>query len=167
MRETDDMSDDSPYERVSNPERFAGLYAFADDLVAEFAERFVVAVETVAPECDDLTGGVLTAVRLAPGNGGAAVTITKTGFPGLFVRFGVDHTEAFPQCGCDACDEQLHQVGDELRKRLEAVAAGRFSEPSGGYEFLFLDGGRSGGMPSGPVAHAPLRTYEPWPPRVR
>ncbi|MCA1711256.1 MAG: DUF6226 family protein [Actinobacteria bacterium] len=34
--------------------------------------------------------------------------ITLTGFPGLHVRFGLNHTEIFPGCGCDGCDEQPH-----------------------------------------------------------
>jgi hypothetical protein len=50
---------------------------------------------------------VIRPFGLAPRNDVAAVTITLTDFPGLYVRRGSKRTEAFPRCDCDACDEQL------------------------------------------------------------
>ena len=58
---------------------------------------------------EDLTGRVDTeaTVRLQPSSGtGARLTVAFTTFPGLLVRFGKWHVEAYPSCGCDACDEQ-------------------------------------------------------------
>ncbi len=161
------MSDDSAYGRVTNPERFAALHQATDELVADLRQRFDVLVEPVAPEGDNVTGGFMSAVRVSPSNEGAAVTITLTGFPGLYVRFGAKHTEAFPQCGCDACDEQPDQLEDDLRRKVQCVAQGRFSEPPGGYEFSFDDGGQSGGQAVREFGRrTPTRRYDPWPPRT-
>jgi hypothetical protein len=158
------MSDDSPYERVTNPERFASLHQTARDLVTDLGQRFDVAVEPVEPEGDSLRSEALSAVRVSPRNEGAAVTITLTGFPGLYVRFGAKHTETFPRCGCDACGEQPDEVADDLRKKVESVAHGRFSERSGGYEFVYDDGREGGGRSVRRFRRrSPTRHYEPWP----
>ncbi len=53
------------------------------------------------------------------------MTITLTDFPGLYVRRGSKHTEAFPRCGCDACDEQPDQLADDLREKVKSIATGR------------------------------------------
>jgi hypothetical protein len=161
------MNDDSAYERVTNPQRFATLHQATDELVADLRQRFDVLVEPVAPEGDNVTGGLMSAVRVSPSNEGATVTITLTGFPGLYVRFGAKHTEAFPQCGCDACDEQPDQLEDDLRRKVQCVAQGRLSEPTGGYEFSFDDGGQSGGQAVREFGRrTPTRRYDPWPPRT-
>lgn len=161
------MSDDSAYGRVTNPERFAALHRATDALVADLRQRFDVLVEPVAPEGGNVTSGLISAVRVSPSNGGAAVTITLTGFPGLHVRFGAKHTEAFPQCGCDACEEQPDQLADDLRRKVHCVAQGRFSEPPGGYEFSFDDGGQSGGQAVRRFGRrTPTRRYDPWPSRT-
>ena len=163
------MTDDSPYERVTDPERFTALHRVADELVQQLQEHFDVLVEAVAPEGGHhLRPQALSAVRVSPRNGGAAVTITRTAFPGLYVRFGSEHTEAFPSCGCDACDEQPGAVADDLREKVRAVTRGRFSEPPGGYEFVYDDGVQSGqGRTRRSWRRLPTRRYEPWPPLGR
>lgn len=159
------MTDDSAYGRVTDPERFGGLHRVSAELVEELRRRFDVVVEPVAPEGGDLRGGLLSAVRVSPRNEGAAVTITLTGFPGLFVRFGAEHTEPFPRCGCDACDEQPGHLVDDLREKVDALTRGHFSEPPGGYEFVFDHGGASGGVGKPKFRRSDrTRRYEPWPP---
>jgi len=159
------MSDDSAYGRVTNPERFAMLHQAAQELVADLRRRFDIVVEPIAPEVDSLRPEVISAVRVTPRNDGAAVTIGFTDFPGLFVRFGSQHTEPFPNCGCDACDEQPAQVANNLREKLESVAHGGFSEPTGGYEFVFPDGGSSSGQADRHFwQRSRTRRYAPWPP---
>lgn len=161
------MSDESAYERVTNPERFLALHQEANDLVAKLCQRYDVLVEPVAPEGDHVTGGVISGVRISPGNDGAAITITLTGFPGLYVRFGEKHKETFPQCGCDACGEESDQLADDLRRKVQCVAQGGFSEPPGGYEFIFDKGDHSWGQGVRELARrTPTRRYEPWPPRA-
>jgi len=158
------MSDDSAYGRVTHPERFATLHDAVHELVADLRQRFDVLVEPVAPAGDDPRRKVLSAVRVSPSNEGASVTFSLTDFPGLHVRFGAKHTETFPQCGCDACDEQPGELADNLREKVLALAAGRFSEPDGGYAFVFEHGGQSGQQA---VRHfkrkSPTRHYQPWP----
>lgn len=158
------MSGDSPYERVTNPERFAPLHEAAHELIADLRKRFDVEVTAVAPETSDLTGGVLETLRVIPRGSGAPVTITFTGFPGLHVRFGAEHTEAFPPCGCDACDEQPGQLAESLREKIECVAQGRFSERPGCYQFVFEDGRETSGQAVRNLGdRSVLRAHEPWP----
>lgn len=162
------MSDDSPYERVTNPERFARLHQVANELMRELQERFEVLVEAVAPEGEHPRSQALSAVRVSPRNGAAAVTITQTSFPGLFVRFGSEHSEHFPSCGCDACDERPDEVADNLREKVLAVTRGRFSEPPGGHEFIYDNGRESGqGRTRRSWWQSPTRRYEAWPPLER
>jgi hypothetical protein len=156
------VSSDSLYGRVSNPERFAPLHQGAAALIADLTREFDVAVEAVEPEQGHGRPEGLSATRLTPVRGGAPVTITTTAFPGLFVRFGERHTEAFPQCGCDACDEQADVLLADLRRKLLTVAAGRFREVPGGHEFTYEDGWESGRDPSITESEAPTRAYVAW-----
>jgi hypothetical protein len=67
-------------------------------------------------------------VRLSPGGGAAALTFGFTEFPSVVVRFGLWRIEAFPSCGCDACDEQPHELVEELEGQIASVTSGHFSE---------------------------------------
>jgi hypothetical protein len=159
---TPTVSDDSPYERVTNLERFAPLHEGAAALVADLTREFDISVETVEPEQGHGGPEGLSATRLSPTGGGAPVTITATALHGLFVRFGERHTEWFPQCGCDACDEQPDEVLADLQQKLLGVAAGRFREVPGGYEFRYEGGWAFGRDPSVTASEAPTRDYVPW-----
>jgi len=162
---TEAVSDDSAYGRVTNPERFAALHDVVHELVADLRQRFCVLVEPVAPEGDEQSRSkVLAAFRVSPRNDGASLTFYLTDFPGLYVCFGAKHTETFPQCGCDACDEQMEDVADTLREKVLAVVVGRFSEPDGGYVFVFEHGRQSGQQAVRHVRRkSPTRHYKPWP----
>lgn len=94
-------------------------------------------------------------VRLVPSSMGAApIVVTFTRFPGLGVRFGLWHLDAFPSCGCDACDETAEGEFERLESMVRDVTAGRFREaihvPLIGsawreHEFWGSDGHRSSG----------------------
>jgi len=85
------------------------------------------------------------------------LTVAYTNFPGLLVRFGRWHMDAFPRCGCDACDEDVDDLVIELAERVEALVQGGLTESSSGtrlstvtYRFMFVDGdGASGYERSG------------------
>ena len=161
---TEVMSQDRAYGRVTNPERFATLHDAVHELVASLRQRFDVLVVPMEPEGDDPCPKVLSTVRVSPRNDGASVTISLTSFPGLYVRFGAKHTERFPDCGCDACNEQIEELAENLREKVLAVAAGRFSETDGGYAFVFEHGEQSGRQPRRRFRReSPTRHYEPWP----
>ncbi len=159
------MSHESAYGRVTNPERFATLHGAVHELVADLRQRFDVLVEPVEPEGEHPDLKPSWAVRVAPRNDGASVTFTLTDLPGLYVRFGPRHTETFPSCGCDACNERPDEVANNLREKVLSVAAGRFSEPDGGYDFVFKHGRQSGRQAGRHFRRrSPTRHYEPWPP---
>ena len=54
--------------------------------------------------------------------------VAFTQFPGLHLRFGAWHTEPFPDCGCDACDETPDGSIEEMTRMVDAVASGGFGE---------------------------------------
>ncbi|WP_316301697.1 DUF6226 family protein [Clavibacter michiganensis] len=82
--------------RVSRLERFAPLHAVA-----------------------------VRSVRLAPRDGnGRTLTLEYTGFPGVLLHSGRRMAEAFPQCGCDACDDRWEDVADSLEEAV-LLAAGQ------------------------------------------
>jgi hypothetical protein len=127
-----DQSPDEAYGRVSAPERYEVLHAAGNRVVAELEERFQVE-RTEGPETDpELVakhGECLRVVRLEPRIRAAApITIAWTAFPGLYVRVGGWHIEAFPHCGCDACDEDPTELVGELHDIVDAVVGGGLTE---------------------------------------
>ena len=58
----------------------------------------------------------------------APVTVVFTGFPGVRVRFGKWKEEPFPNCGCDACDEDADGEIEGMTEMFESVVAGGFIE---------------------------------------
>jgi hypothetical protein len=93
-------------------------------------------------------------VQLTPESGsGGPLAVVFTDFPGLLVRFGRWHVDAYPHCGCDACDEQVDDLTDEFTDRVEALTRGQFVasvtgrlSPKLTYRFAFADGGGSSGV---------------------
>ncbi|TAL23202.1 MAG: hypothetical protein EPN99_04715 [Frankiales bacterium] len=161
------MTDDSAYGRVTNPERYAPLHRAAAVVIAELQRAFDVSVVEVEsePKQRDIGLTLTSAWRLTPSNGGAPVTVTLTTFPGLYVRFGEWHEEAFPACGCDACDEQPGELAEDLREKLWAVARGQFHETQQSYAFTFPHGGRAGSGKPSRWRRLRVREYPAWPER--
>jgi hypothetical protein len=58
----------------------------------------------------------------------APLTFTFTPFPGVFVGAGRWAVDAFPPCGCDACDETFEEEAERLSWFVDQVTAGRFME---------------------------------------
>ena len=144
---------DDAYGRVTDAERFRELHTSADALVDALARRFVVEVgePTVLGPAQWREHRLLRATRLEPAGGGAPITIGWTDFPGLAVWFGNWTDERYPQCGCDACDEQVDDLRDLLAVHVESVTSGAFTESlerSGWRAWTFL--GSSGRSMDGP-----------------
>jgi hypothetical protein len=84
-------------------------------------------------------------VQLVPSSrSGATLTVGFTTFPGLVVRYGKWHVEAYPHCGCDACDESPDYLARDFADRVDLLAKGRFREKltlSGWLTFEFSEMG--------------------------
>src|SRR5204862_2278023 len=122
------------YGRVTNPERYAIVLGAARALIAELVREFDVDV-TTGREADPAfvarTRGALhgDVIRLVPrADGAAPVTFLFTDFPAVLARAGEWRINAYPHCGCDACDADPAYVVTELRNDIEAVTGGRVSE---------------------------------------
>ena len=121
------------YGRITNPRRFATLIASTEELLDRLERLYQVerhAGHNLDPDLvASIPGGATRVVRIAPARGGGApLVVAFTDFPGVRVRFGRWHIEAFPVCGCDACDEQPGELADDLAAKVDALGAGRFSE---------------------------------------
>ncbi len=123
------------YSRVTDPERFRALHDFAVRLLSRLEATFDVerlegyGLDHELEEKSDL---VRPSVKLLPRSPGTApIVLVFTVFPGLHVRFGCWRTEAFPSCGCDACDETADNEAARLSGMVDDVTAGRFREAIG------------------------------------
>ena len=173
------------YSRVTNPERFRPLHSFIVGLIGRLEAAFDVQRLEAYGLDDELERGDLVrpSVKLFPRDSGAApVVVAFTAFPGLRVRVGHWHRDAFPGCGCDACDETADGEAARLAQMVDDVTAGRFREatlaPLAGdawqeSEFLspggrsssrsLLDRSRARQMTAG--SHRLAFEWRPWPRR--
>ena len=113
------------YERVSHPERFAPLEDALDALVGHLETSYrVKRVDAVHP------GG--RSIALHPDDPLAAplrLELNKhQGQTSIRVSAGLLHDFVYPSCGCDACDESVVDVGEELEETVLGVVAGGFAE---------------------------------------
>lgn len=164
------------YGRVTDPQRYRVLHVEARNLVERLAQRYTIERREGLDLDDELTRGTVaeSVVRLVPSPAGAApLTIAFTRFPGLVVRFGRWHIEAYPACGCDACAEDPTDLVGLLLARVETVVAGGFSEgvTAGGRPWLTHEfaGVGSGGIrldrTDPRTSRAPFRqAWLPWQP---
>jgi hypothetical protein len=106
----DTPSEDLPYSVTAHPERFAPL-------------------QEVGRALDE---------ALPPANraGGAAVPIAVelTAFPGVIVWVG-GRDFPFPVCGCDACDEDVEQLAEQMEHLVEAVVEGRWETDGDSFRY--------------------------------
>lgn len=150
------------YSRVTNPERFAPLHEFAEELLGKLTSEFHVERSEGYDLDPDLdlepvrTDLARPTVRLTPHRElSAPLQVSFTTFPGLLVRAGRWHNEPIPVCGCDACDETADSAIERLCFLAENVVAGRFREELrlprlAGSAWLVIEvGGRDVGMWSG------------------
>jgi hypothetical protein len=115
----DTAPDELPYGVTTHPERFAPLQDVAR------------ALEAALP----------TAHR--PGGVGIPVEIELTDLPGAFV-WVAGHRFPFPVCGCDACDEDVERLAEDMEHLVGAVVAGRWAGDAESFAY-WGDWGRRGG----------------------
>ena len=123
------------YSRVSNPQRFARLHLVADALIDWLETTFDVDVDQTLSVTEDLLllpQDVVRAVRLMPRDPTAArLTFVLTRFPGVYLHAGSLHDFHFPACGCDACDDDVPNLAEELEWTVRTVVSGGYSERFG------------------------------------
>ena len=123
---------DDVYSRVSNLQRFTPLHEVADALIEWLQSTFEVSLEQDTAVADDLlhlANDVVRAVRVVPRNPAAAtLTFVLTKFPGVYLHAGSLHDFHFPACGCDACDDDVTNLADELEWTVRTVVSGGYSE---------------------------------------
>lgn len=154
--------DPGRYGRVTGAQRYAKVVEVAEHAVDRLVADFDVTVEDV--DLTPLDGEVRRGVRITPRNAGASMQFLITTFPGVWVTFGAQAEEGFPNCGCDGCDEDPEEVAAELVARIDAVVRGHFRETRRGYEFTFDSGSTS--SESGRVVRPEPVDYEAWPASV-
>lgn len=122
------------YSVDDHPERFAPLHTVAAALIDYLVASYEVDVEeghhVTAPLLHAPTAGeTVRAVRLTPrGDARAPLAFVLTDYPGVRLYAGVHFSEAFPSCGCNACDERGDSVADELEWQALAIVGGGFTE---------------------------------------
>ena len=124
-----DRPDEDACGRVTNPERYQVVVEAAADLISKLVEAFDVA-ETSGSSVVDFPNwrdAPPKTIRLVPSQG-SPLAFLITDFPGVGVRFGEWGREAFPTCGCDACDEQPSDVIRKMSDLVEAAVDGRYEE---------------------------------------
>jgi hypothetical protein len=119
------------YSRVTNPDRFRLLHSFAEGLAVQLEARFdVERTEGYGLDAElERPGTVRPTIRLTPRSPRtASIVFAFTAFPGVTTRSGRWRVDAFPTCGCDACDEDAEDQIKRLAWLVEQVTAGRFRE---------------------------------------
>lgn len=162
--------DDSPpqeaYSRVGDAERYRPLHAFALALADDLEAEFDVERDDEPPLDAWLTEGVevVRAIRLRPqADDAAPITIGLTSFPGFVIGFGEFTRLTLPFCGCDACDEHVHDLVRDVREHVDAVVSGDFAEASGGW--VSFRTARFSSVGGGPGPFGPRRAWAAWPRR--
>ena len=120
------------YSRTRNLERFLPLHSVAQSLSEWLEATFEVTVEhdpTVASDLLHAPADIVGAMRLIPHDASVApLTFVLTSLTGVYVHAGLLHDFRFPVCGCDACDEDVFGLADELEWTVRTVVAGGYSE---------------------------------------
>ncbi|MDN4639857.1 DUF6226 family protein [Agreia sp. PsM10] len=120
------------YSRTGDLDRFSPLHTVAGALIDWLIATFDVTVdrdETVAADVGWHIDDVESAVRITPRDALAApLTFILTPFPGVALHLGALFDAAFPVCGCDACDDDVLWLVDQLEWMVRTVVAGGFSE---------------------------------------
>ena len=119
------------YSRLTNPERFSQLHWLADVVARRVANDHEADLfEEAAPDPRArIVEPARPTIKIVPRSEEAApLTFTFSPLPGVFVGAGRSYVEAFPSCGCDACDETFEEEAERLSWLVDQVTAGRFVE---------------------------------------
>lgn len=119
------------YSRVTNSERFQSLHGAAFQLLSRLEATYDVnRVEGYGLDHELERGDLVhPTVKLVPQDLDAApMIVVFTAFPGLRIRVGHWYTDAFPACGCDACDETADEEAIRLNELVDNVTARGFRE---------------------------------------
>ncbi|GAA4395236.1 hypothetical protein GCM10023147_28190 [Tsukamurella soli] len=120
---------DDSYSRTSNLDRFEHLHTVAGALIDHLADTYAVTVTPVAADDTARRHTTNTMLTVTPESADAAPLLLRfTDFPAVEVTAGITHHVAYPDCGCDACDETWEDAADDLETLVLAVAAGTFNE---------------------------------------
>lgn len=119
---------DLPYSVTAHPERFAPIVDVARALAASLPEAH-------------RTGGSGATAEFT-------VAIEITPFPGAMISVA-GHDFVFPPCGCDACDEDVEQLAEDMELLVDAVVAGRFEATR--YSFRYWGEWGSKGGSTNPI----------------
>lgn len=122
----------SAYSTVGHRERFAPLHQVADALIDWLLDTFDAVAERDPGVATDLLlppADIVRAVRVVPSNSFAApLTFVFTGFPGIFLHAGALHDSHYPVCGCDACDDEVPVLLENLESMVRVVVSGGYFE---------------------------------------
>lgn len=123
---------EAAYSVTHHLERFAPLVDVADALVGWLTRDFDVTVDASASAVAGIatTGPELErAVRITPADPHSApLTVAVTTFPGVIVHAGATSEFVFPVCGCDACDDDVPTLAEDLEWTVGTVINGGFAE---------------------------------------
>lgn len=121
--------DEEAYGRVTDPERYHAVVDAARVLIDDLISTYEIHPTAGDQGADfpDFGGSAREVIRLQPSEG-APLVFMFTHFPGVFIRAGQWCVEAFPACGCDACDESPVDVIDRLSDLVNAVVGGGYEE---------------------------------------
>lgn len=121
--------DDDACGLVTNPGRYQVVVDATRIMIDELVATHEVVSTAGIPAVDipNFRGPAADLVRLHPREG-ASLMFMFTDFPGVVVHAGELGVQAFPACGCDACDESPIDLIDRLEKLVRAVVEGRYAE---------------------------------------
>jgi hypothetical protein len=121
--------DEDAYGRVTNPERYRAVVESARELIGALLEAHEAHATsgTAAADFPEWPDGGCETINVVPA-AGAPLVVLITGLPGIIARCGEWTQVSFPECGCDACDEQPVEVIERLRRLIDATVSGRFAE---------------------------------------
>ena len=114
------------YSACRHPERFEPLLITARALLDHLERKFDV-------DRADIVRGERTHVILTPRSGDGTVLAMKLpdgSLPSVKIRAGYQYRESWPDCGCDACDDFVPALLDELETMVFAIVEG-LTEVSG------------------------------------
>lgn len=113
------------HEGVRDPDRFEPLRPVANALIDWLLRTYdatlirTVAAESAAPR-------VLDVVPRDPA--AASVSFSLIEPSGVLITAGVLHEFRFPDCRCDACDEDIHDLAEDMEWIVRTVVSGGYSE---------------------------------------